>query len=117
MRGNVDNLVLRKILNYCELINKSINGHNESYEAFLENQEFFAAVSMFQMQIGEVAKYLSNEFTENTKAEIPWKDIKNMRNFFAHVYDDLDPQKVWNTAVNDIPVLKSFCEEYLKENS
>jgi uncharacterized protein with HEPN domain len=31
--------------------------------------------------------------------------------------DNADTEIIWNVANNDVPVLKSFCEEYLKENS
>jgi uncharacterized protein with HEPN domain len=71
---------------------------------------------MSLMQIGENVNHLSEEFTDATKDEIPWKKIVRMRNIYAHEYDNADTEIIWNVAINDVPVLQKFCEEYLKGN-
>jgi len=39
--------------------------------------------------------------------EIPWRDIKNMRNRIAHQYFQLDIETVWRTVDQMIPQLLS----------
>lgn len=35
--------------------------------------------------------------------------IKGMRNMVAHNYGSMSLDVIWETAKNDIPILKSFC--------
>lgn len=37
-----------------------------------------------------------------------------MRNLFAHNYGAEDVERVWETAVSDIPVLLSFCNQTIQ---
>ena len=41
---------------------------------------------------------------------------EGMRNLVAHSYGSMNREIIWETAVNDIPTLKQFCEEQLAEN-
>ena len=67
--------------------------------------------------IGEVAKSFSDEFVEN-HTEIPWKLIKGMRTFFAHTYhSSIAMDKVWDMIHEDIPVLREYCANLLKEKN
>jgi len=72
---------------------------------------------MLIQTIGEVVKKLSSDFLDRTP-EIPWKDIKRMRNLFAHDYDNsLDFEIVWDTIEQNIPTLREVCAHILKENN
>lgn len=66
------------------------------------------------LQIGELAKMLSEEFL-NEYAKIPWKMIMRMRDIVAHHYGSLDYEMVWNTSVADIPTLYMGIGEIVKE--
>lgn len=66
------------------------------------------------VQIGELAGRLSDD-VKDAYPEVPWKEIKGMRNFFAHEYDRMDTEDVWYTIQNDIPVLKQNCTRILKD--
>lgn len=65
-------------------------------------------------QIGELVTVLSDEFKEEYK-EIPWRDIKAMRNIVAHRYGTVDKEMLWNTVHEDVPELKGFCKTVLGE--
>lgn len=39
--------------------------------------------------------------------ELPWKDIIAMRNTIVHQYFNVDLTQVWDTVLNDLPVLES----------
>ena len=73
---------------------------------------FNAAVMNIQ-QIGELAKRLSPEFVLRTQDEIPWSDIRGMRNIIAHDYGKLSENTVREIELRDIPKLAAFCEKVL----
>lgn len=109
-----DKNTIKHILSYCIDVDDAINTFGDSYEIFESNKHYRNSVSMSIMQIGELVKNLSGEFKSNTNAQIPWKDVAGMRDHFAHGYTTMNIQKIWHTALNDIPSLKKFCEEQLE---
>lgn len=68
------------------------------------------------MQIGELSGGLSEEYRKATSSRVQWGPMKGMRNLVAHSYGSMNREIIWETAVNDIPTLKQFCEEQLAEN-
>jgi uncharacterized protein with HEPN domain len=63
------------------------------------------------LQIGELAKKLSPEFTDDTRGQIQWGLVKGMRNHIVHEYMEIDEATLWETITKDIPVLRRFCDE------
>ena len=59
--------------------------------------------------IGEAAGRISSAFREENP-EIPWNEIRGMRNRMIHVYDDIDMDIVWETVQQDIPLLITLLE-------
>jgi uncharacterized protein with HEPN domain len=55
--------------------------------------------------VGEAARNLSKEYKDG-QPQIPWKEVVGMRDWLVHGYAEIDWDKVWNTAINDIPELK-----------
>ena len=47
------------------------------------------------------------------KHDVPWRVIKDTRNFYVHSYGAIDVRAVWDTLEQDIPALKSACEAIL----
>ena len=41
-------------------------------------------------------------------------EVKGMRNLVAHNYGSMSRDIIWETAVNDIPVLRAFCDQQIK---
>lgn len=102
------------ILSYCKLIEDCIDRFGNSYEIFESDKIYRAAVSLFELQIGEHSIRLSNELKEKYN-EIHWADIRNMRNLLAHHYYKHEPQILWDTAIVDVPELRKFCEARLSD--
>ena len=64
-------------------------------------------------QIGELAGQLSEE-TRRKSASVPWRIIKDTRNYYVHAYGSIDVSSVWDTLNRDIPALKNSCEKILE---
>ncbi len=73
---------------------------------------FQDACCMCVVQIGELVNQLSEE-TKQRNPGIPWRVIKDTRNFYVHAYGSIDLPSVWATLTTDIPVLKESCTQIL----
>ncbi len=67
---------------------------------------------MCVVQIGKLAAQLSDE-VKGQNPSIPWRIIKDTRNFYVHAYGAIDIPSVWSTLNEDIPGLKAACENIL----
>ena len=54
--------------------------------------------------IGEAAAHIPAQ-TRAELAEVPWREIRGMRNFLAHAYFTIDLDILWNTVAQDLPGL------------
>ena len=54
--------------------------------------------------IGEAATQVSEDKRRQFE-KIPWQDVIGMRNRLIHGYFDIDPDRVWDTVVDDLPPL------------
>lgn len=105
-----DKSILEHILDYCNKLIYYTDGI--SSERFVEDDIRIDACAMGILQIGELVRNLTDEF-KDTHKEIPWKQIRAMRNIVAHHYGEVDAETVWDTIKEDIPSLKEFCEKML----
>lgn len=106
-----DRVIIQKIVGYCNRIMMYLSGDCD-YETFCENLMLQDACCMCIVQIGELAGLLSEE-TKVSYKDIPWRIIKDTRNFYVHAYGSIDLKAVWNTLTGDIPPLKDLCEKIL----
>ena len=73
---------------------------------------FQDACCMCVIQIGELVGELSDD-VKRENASIPWRVIKDTRNFYVHAYGAIDLPSVWETLLHDIPELKASCQAIL----
>jgi len=66
--------------------------------------------------IGEAASKVSKE-TQAAYPEIPWPELIGIRNRLIHAYFDVNLDIVWQTVVEDLPVLLSKLEEVFPDRS
>lgn len=55
-------------------------------------------------RIGEAARHLPDEIT-GFAPDVPWPQIRGMRNVLTHAYFDIEPDVLWTTITRDIPAL------------
>ena len=108
-----DKSILLHIIQHCEKIQKALARFGDDFETFQNDDVLRDAVSMNLEQIGELAKRFSTEFLTATRPEMNWRAISGMRNLFAHDYGAMDIERIWETAVNDIPELLDYCKSKL----
>lgn len=103
---------LLHIVKYASNVEEKTEGIR--YEDFASDKlRYFAVMKNIEV-VGEAAYMLSKEFKER-HPELPWPQIIGMRHVLVHGYATVNPQRLWETAVNDIPALKKRIEAYLEE--
>ena len=79
-------------------------------DAFVGDLRTQWAVEMGLIRIGEGVNRIPDEVLK-LFADQPWRQIVALRNFAAHQYDDLDPERVWRTVTRDVPRLRDYLVE------
>lgn len=64
--------------------------------------------------MGEAASRISYEL-KNQFPDVPWKEMKNLRNRVIHQYFEIDYKKVFLITSRDIPSLKEQLENILQQ--
>ena len=105
--------IVRHIDSYCDQIEMAVDHFGRSFDTFDANPVYKNSVTLCILQIGELVGQLSDEFKAG-HTQIPWRQIRLMRNIVAHRYDTVDNTITWDVVENDIPELKGFCSSLLK---
>ncbi|TRV44834.1 MAG: DUF86 domain-containing protein [Microcystis panniformis Mp_MB_F_20051200_S9] len=66
-------------------------------------------ISMMLIAISENIRRLDRlmgESLANRYPEIPWSEIKGIRNILAHDYFDIDPEEIYRICRQDLAILK-----------
>ena len=74
---------------------------------FLEDKRTQQAVVMSLVIIGEAATKVMDGYAEFTQvhAQVPWRNMRGMRNRIAHGYFDINLEVVWDTVQTALPQL------------
>jgi uncharacterized protein with HEPN domain len=81
---------------------------------FLADKRTQQAVIMNLVIIGEAAAKVMDGYPEFVEAhpEVPWRNMRGMRNRIAHGYFDIDLEIVWETVVSALPDLQKRLNEF-----
>jgi uncharacterized protein with HEPN domain len=82
------------------------------FEAFRVDAKTMAAVERKLLVISEAAIRLGDE-AETLCPGLPWRDIRGIGNWLRHQYDAIDPEAVWRTVVDDLPLLQAAIRQVL----
>lgn len=75
-----------------------------TYEEFAASRLIFDAVVRNVSVLGEAARRMPPEIQEQFP-DVPWSEMRTMRNFVVHQYDEVNPQTIWDTIHQDFPSL------------
>lgn len=103
-----DRHILAHIVGYCDKLVEFTRGMN--YISFEGDELCKDACALCVLQIGELVGNLTEEF-KSTYCEMPWRQIRSMRNIIAHHYGIVDAETLWDTIQEDIPKLREYCGE------
>jgi uncharacterized protein with HEPN domain len=109
-------VALRKMLSYMNDIDETVAIFGDSFDNFLKSNPYLHAVSKCIEYIGELSKFLSDEFLSNSE-NIPWHEIRGMRNRFVHDYFNMKREVIWNVMKTDIPILHDFVLKQLESET
>jgi uncharacterized protein with HEPN domain len=97
---------LAHMLEAVELARGYVTGISK--DDFLKDRRTQQAVVLNLITIGEAASRIVNEHKVFAAAhpEIPWAQMRGMRNRMAHGYFDIDLSIVWDTVQSSLPELE-----------
>ena len=99
MLDDKQNGLLRDILDSASAIVRYLDGVSRGN--FLSNTEKQDAVLRRLEILGEAASRITPE-TRALFPDIPFRNMRGMRNIIAHDYGDVNMDQVWETATNDM---------------
>jgi hypothetical protein len=85
-----------------------------SLEGFAADEWSLDAVLRNLTVIGEAASHVPDEMCA-WHPEIPWQDMRDMRNIVVHECFGVDLDVVWRTIQEDLPALISLLEPLVEE--
>ena len=97
---------LQHMLEASRLAQEYIAGMSKA--AFLVDRRTQQAVVLNLITIGEVASRLMSEHPKfaDDNPDIPWRQMRGMRNRMAHGYFDINLEIVWETVKTSLPDLE-----------
>ena len=75
-----------------------------TFESFSADRKTIDAVIRNFITIGEAASHIPEDIIQ-MNAEIPWREMRDMRNIIVHEYFGVDNRIVWDTVQNNLPPL------------
>jgi uncharacterized protein with HEPN domain len=85
-----------------------------SYEAFLGNRLVIDGVVRNLEVIGEAARHIPDD-VQTRFPDVPWVEMKGMRNILIHEYFGVSLEIVWKTVREDLPPVEPKLREVLKQ--
>ena len=103
----MDDKIIQRIdgaIKQIDKIHSRIDGI--SYDDFLNSEDILEVISFNVYLLGERMVKLE-KLLKDKYPDIPWTKAKTMRNIIAHEYENADPKIIYDTATQDIDVLKA----------
>ncbi len=76
------------------------------------------SISMMLIAISENVRRIEGmmgDVLDNRYPEIPWSDVKGIRNILAHDYFNIDPEEIYKICANDLLILKQVLAKMRRE--
>ena len=83
-----------------------------SFEDFSADQKTVDAVVRNFIVIGEAAAHMPDEVCSG-HPEIPWYEMRGMRNFVVHEYFGVGDRILWDTIQNNLPPLENLLKKVI----
>ncbi len=87
--------------------------HGMDFVQFHNSEKTLDAVIYNFAVIGEAARHVPSEVTDRYP-QVPWMDMRDMRNLVIHEYSAVDPRILWDTIKEDLPPLTPLLRDMLE---
>jgi len=104
---------IQDILDAVSTIAKYTQGME--FNTFIEDRRTVDAVVRNFMIIGETAVNVPDDICLRYP-EVPWYEMRGMRNFVVHEYFRTSDSVIWDTVQLDLPPLLALLNKILEEN-
>jgi uncharacterized protein with HEPN domain len=84
-----------------------------TFDQFVADRKTIDAVIRNFIIIGEATSHLPEDFIE-THANLPWREMRDMRNIVVHEYFGVDNMILWETLQKNLPPLLPLLRHLLK---
>jgi uncharacterized protein with HEPN domain len=102
--------VVEEMLRHIDLAERFAGGRTlESLRDDL--MPLYAIVRCLEI-VSEASRHLSDEFKAQ-HPQIAWREMAAAGNFYRHEYEDVLPQRVWKTLLQDLPPLRTVLDREL----
>jgi uncharacterized protein with HEPN domain len=108
-----DLVYLEHIDEFCSDLKDYLYELND-FEEFKNNKLYQDAIIRKLEIIGEASKNISEEL-KNKYPEIPWKEMKALRNVIVHEYFGINYAIIWEVLTKRIPILHNQIKEIIKD--
>jgi len=75
-----------------------------TYENFTQDSRTIDAVVRNFAILGEAVRHIPQHIQEK-HPDVPWSAMAAMRNILIHDYERIDPEIIWRTILDDLPLL------------
>jgi uncharacterized protein with HEPN domain len=102
-----------RISDIVEAIENALDYSAEmTFEQFVTDRKTIDAVVRNFIIIGEAASHLPDDFIEK-HPDLPWREMRDMRNIAVHEYFGVDNRIVWETLQKNLPPLLPLLKHIL----
>lgn len=105
---------IQDILDAVGAVFKYTQGVN--YKSFIKDRKTVDAVVRNLIIIGEATNQIPEEVCSK-HPEVPWYEMRAMRNFVVHEYFKASDKVIWDTVQVDLPILPPLLEKIIEEKS
>jgi uncharacterized protein with HEPN domain len=103
-----------RISDIIEAIENALDYSAEmTLEQFIVDRKTIDAVVRNFIIIGEAASHLPEEIIER-HIDLPWREMRDMRNIVVHEYFGVDYMIVWETLKKNLPPLLPLLKHLIK---
>ena len=105
---------VRHILDAIEDVEKILSGKSE--REFAEDRLLRLGVERLFEIISEASRRIPNDIKARA-AHIAWHRVADLGNRLRHAYHRVDSAILWNIFKNDLPPLKAFVEQVIRDEA
>lgn len=107
---------LIRVNDMIKAIDDSVNIiSGKTYSDFQKDRTLVLASLACVQIIGEASNHIPDE-VKSKYSEVPWNEIRGMRNRITHEYFEVDESILWETLKSDFQDLKGELEKIVQDN-